>query len=199
MLKNSLLLFLLLLGAIASNAQITDTTVLNKLGNFDMASLNGDSYGALLIGEQIVIDSAKLTQGIRINFFAKLAKAYDETEQNDKAIIYYQKVAAAAPDYFVVQRALGMLYNEQAEDIQLKLFRLAPNDPSYKTVSENYQNAVHKALPLLEKAQACDPDDDTLDLIETLYQNIGDEAGLNSFKQRLPELAARCVDLLDDK
>ncbi len=199
MLKRSILFALLLLATLASKAQVSDTALYNKLGNFDLATLNGDSYSALLIGEQILPDTSKLGTVSKINFYAKLAKTYDEAEQDDKAIYYYEKVAAAAPGYFVVQRALGLLYNAKAENIQLKLYIAPKTDPSYSKLYERYITAVRKTLPLLEKAQACDPDDDTLDLIHTLYQNIGDDNGYNGFTQRIPELAAKCVDLLEDK
>ena len=199
MLKRSILFALLLLSTLAYKAQVADTALYNKLGNFDLATLNGDSYSALLIGEQILPDTAKLGKVSKINFYAKLAKTYDEAEQDEKAIYYYEKVAAAAPGYFVVQRALGLLYNAQAEDIQLILYITPKTDPAYGKLYERYLAAVRKTLPLLEKAQACDPDDDTLDLIHTLYQNIGDDNGYNGFTQRIPELATGCVDLLEDK
>jgi hypothetical protein len=199
MFKKYLCLILFVFLAIASKAQITDTTLMNRMGDFDLATLNGDSYGALVIGQQILPDTAKLGEKIRTNFFAKLAKAYDEVDQDDIAIVYYEKVAAAAPDYFVAQRALGYLYTETAEAVQLKLYITPQTDAAYKPLNEKYKSAVQKALPHLEKAQACDPDDDTLDLIKTLYKNIGDEAGYASFTKRVKELSKNCVDLLEDK
>jgi tetratricopeptide (TPR) repeat protein len=199
MLKRYLFLWLFSLSFILAKAQVTDTVLLNKMGDFDLAALNGDSYSALQIGEQILPDTGKMTSGIRTNFFAKLAKAYDEIDQDNTAIIYYQKVDAGAPDYFVAQRALGLLYNENAEDIQLKLYITPKDNPNYKSLFSQYEQAVRKALPHLEKAQACDPDDDTLDLIRTLYRNINDEAGYTAFLKRIPDLAKKCVDLLEDK
>ena len=193
------LLLIFLTTTLCAKAQITDTVMLNRMGDFDMATLNGDSYGALSLGERILADTGKLDQKVRVNFFSKLAKAYDEADQDDKAIFYYEKVAAAAPNYFVAQRALGYLYNEIAEDIQLKLYITPQSDPAYKPLSDRYENAVHKSLPHLEKAQACDPDDDTLDLIKTLYNNINDNGGFLTFKQRMPDLSKSCVDLLEDK
>lgn len=185
--------------ATLAKAQTTDTVLLNKLGDFDMATLNDDSYGALMAGENILADTAKLSPGARVAFFAKLAKVYDDAEQDAKAVIYYEKVAAAESDYFVAQRALGYLYNDRAEDIQLKLYRTPATDPSYDQIADAYKKAVRKALPYLEKAQACDPDDDTMDLIKTLYTNINEKDGLLTFLNRLPDLKAKCVDLLDDK
>lgn len=199
MLKRYFFLFILGLATTLANAQTTDTVLLNKLGDFDMATLSDDSYGAVIVGERILPDTAKLESRARIAFFAKLAKAYDDAEQDTKAIAYYEKVAAAEPNYFVVQRALGYLYNDRAEDIQLRLYRTPATDPSYPQITDAYKKAVLKALPYLEKAQACDPDDDTMDLIKTLYMNINDKAGLQNLANRLADLKVKCVDLLDDK
>jgi hypothetical protein len=199
MIKRPLLLFCFILTATLSKAQVTDTVLLNKLGDFDIANLNNDAYGALIIGESILPDTAKIPEKARINFFAKLAKDYDDTEQDDKATYYYEKVSAAEPNYYVAQRALGYLYNEKAEDIQLKLYITPKDDPAYQKIYDDYAKAVRKALPHLEKAQACDPDDDTLDLIKTLYMNLHDEGALKTLINRLPDLSQKCVDVLEDK
>ncbi|MGZ3776143.1 MAG: hypothetical protein ACXVIY_06740 [Mucilaginibacter sp.] len=199
MIKRYFFLLLFLLAFAAAKAQTADSVLLNKLGDFDMATLSGDANTAVSIGEKILPDTAKMEPKVRINFFAKLAKAYDDGDEDVKAIIYYEKVAAAEPNYYVAQRGLGYLYNAKAEDIQLKLYITPKDSPDYKALFEGYHKAVLKALPSLEKAQACDPDDDTLDLIRTLYMNIHDEQGLSSLKSRLPALAKNCVDLLSDK
>jgi hypothetical protein len=44
---------------------------------------------------------------------------------------------------------------------------------------------IKKALPHLEKAQACDPDDQTLNLIKLLYRNIKDQHGIDTLPARL--------------
>ena len=199
MVKKSLFFFLFVSMAALSNAQVADTVLLNKLGDFDIAALNGDANTAALIGEQLLSDTTQMQPKARISFFAKLAKAYEGTEQDAKAITYYEKVVAAEPNYYVAQRALGYLFNDQSEEIQLKLYLTPKDSPGYASVFDDYRTAVHKSLPYLEKAQACDPDDDTLDLIKTLYMNIHDEAGLHSLNKRLPDLSKNCVDLLSDK
>jgi len=199
MVKKSLLLFLFISSATLSRAQVADTALLNKLGDFDIAALNGDANTAVLIGENILADTGKLQPKGRISFFAKLAKAYEGTEQDAKAITYYEKVVAAEPDYYVAQRALGYLYNDISEEIQLKLYLTPENSLGYAALFDRYRTAVHKSLPYLEKAQACDADEDTFDLIKTLYMNIHDDAGLRSLNSRLPDLSKNCVDLLNDK
>ena len=199
MAKKLLLLFLFISITAISKAQVADTALLNKLGDFDIAALNGDVNSAVVIGEQLLTDTAEMQPKERISFFAKLAKAYEGIEQDAKATFYYEKVAAAEPNYYVAQRALGYLYNDQSEEIQLKLYLTPKDSPTYKALFDNYSKAVHRSLPYLEKALACDPDDDTLDLIKTLYMNTHDDAGLNSLNTRLSDLSKNCVDLLSDK
>jgi tetratricopeptide (TPR) repeat protein len=196
--KLPLLLFFISIAAL-SKAQVADTALLNKLGDFDVAALNGDANSAVVIGEQLLTDTAQMQPKERISFFAKLAKAYEGTEQAAKATFYYEKVAAAEPNYYVAQRALGYLYNDRSEEIQLKLYLTPKDSPAYSTLFDSYSKSVHKSLPYLEKALACDPDDDTLDLVKTLYMNIHDDAGLNSLSSRLSDLSKNCVDLLSDK
>lgn len=199
MVKKSLLFVVFISIATFSKAQVADTALLNKLGDFDIAALNGDANTAVLIGEQLLVDTTQIQPKARISFFAKLAKAYEGTEQDAKAITYYEKVVAAEPNYYVAQRALGYLYNDLSEEIQLKLYLAPKESPGYNELFDSYRTAVHKSLPYLEKAQACDPDDDTLDLIKTLYMNTHDDTGLNSLTTRLSDLSKNCVDLLSDK
>ncbi len=173
-------------------------SLFSKLGDFDLARFYDNVSGAIILGEKILPDTAKLPAKARISFFGHLAKIYEDNGQDTKAVFYYEKVATAVPDYYVVQRALGYLYNKTAETVQLKLFASSKDDPAYKQLFAAYKDAVLKALPHLEKAQACDPSDETLDLIKTLYKNIHDERGLNSINSRLPDLSKSCIDILSD-
>jgi len=192
-----LLLFVLL--ALSVQAQTTtDSVLFNKLGDFDLARFNNDQGEAMRIGESILTDTAKLSIKMRTNFFARMAKLYEDDDQNTKAITYYQKVIATTPDYYVAQRALGYLYDDEAEEIHLKLYITKSDDPAYRSLFDSYKARVLKALPHLEKAQACDPNDDSLDLIRILYQNIHDEQGLNSLNTRLKNEGKNCVDMLSD-
>ncbi|MDB5141880.1 MAG: hypothetical protein JWQ66_593 [Mucilaginibacter sp.] len=198
MFKQILFLLLLIPVALSSKAQITDT-LFDKLADFDLARFHSDELGAIRIGEGILPDTAKLTPKIRISFFDRMAKLYEDDEQDAKALFFYEKVTAAEPNYYVAQRALGYLYDDAAEEIHLKLYQTNKDDPAYQTLFNNYKKGVLKALPHLEKAQACDPTNDTLDLIKTLYHNIHDEQGLNSLNNRLTGLSKNCIDILSDK
>lgn len=64
---------------------------------------------------------------------------------------------------------------------------------------EIYKQWVLKALPHLEKYQACAPDNETLTHIIHLYKSIKDIDALATLDTRLKTLGAKCVDLLDDK
>lgn len=197
MLSKAALFFLLLFAAIAVRAQTTDSLT-TKLGDFDLARFNDDASGAVRIGEKILPDTSQLSAKARVSFLDHLAKVYLDNEENKKAEELYLKVAAAQPNYFVAQRALGYLYNQQAEDLQLKLYTTPKTDPTYNSLFEEYKKAVLKSLPYLEKAQACDPDDDTLDLIRTLYQNIHENDRIATLPSRLSSLGKNCIDILDE-
>ena len=153
---------------------------------------------AIRLGERILPDTTKLTPKAKTSFFWRMAKLYEDDDQGAKAIIYYEKVVTAVPDYYVAQRALGYLTDSVAEQIHLKLYQLKNNDPSYQSLFESYKKEVLKALPHLEKGQACDPNDDDLDVIRTLYQNIHDEQDLSTLNERLATLSKSCVDILSD-
>ena len=185
--KTVLLVFMMALCAFA-HAQTTDE-VYDKYADFNLALLQNEHDKALTLGEQILPDSAKLLQKARTSFYNGLAKLYEDDSQSIKAIIYYNRVAAAQPNYYVAHRALGYLY---IKDISGK-------PVNQIVVDDAYINKVKKALPHLEKAQACDPSDETLALIKLLYRNIKDERDLNTLPARLNELKKNCVDILSDQ
>jgi hypothetical protein len=190
---------LLLFGSItlASKAQMTDT-LFNRLGDFDLDRFNDKMPAAIEKGEQILPDSGKLPVKTRISFFGHLAKLYEDDGQDAKAVFYYQKVVSAVPAYYVAQRALGYLFEKDAHQINLKLAQFKSGGPAYDKLFIAYQTAARKALPYLEKAQACDPSDETLALIKILYKNIHDEKGLSSLDGRLKDLSKNCIDILSE-
>jgi tetratricopeptide (TPR) repeat protein len=169
-----------------SQAQTADE-VYEKYTDFNLAMLQNEHDKALDLGQQILPDTAKLNSKVRVSFYNGLAKLYEDDSQSVKAIEYYNRVASAQPDYYVAHRALGYLY---IKDISGK--------PANEIVIDAaYINKAKKALPHLEKAQACDPDDDTLNLIKTLYRNIKDDKDLSSLPERLNQLKKNCIDILD--
>jgi tetratricopeptide (TPR) repeat protein len=179
--KTVLLLFIVFIG-LTARAQSADS-VYNRYLDFNLARFQGQQDKVLELGEQLIPDADKLPEKARISFYFAIGKMYEDNDQPEKAKPYYEKVALAVPDYYVVHRALGYLYAKEAG---------APGNP-------DYISKIKKALPHLEKAQACDPSDETLALIKTLYKNINDEAGLDSLNPRLKELSKNCIDVLSDR
>jgi tetratricopeptide (TPR) repeat protein len=191
------LLFALCVLATAK-AQTADD-VYNEYLDFNLARLQGETAKAMDLGEKITPNAAKLTDKARINFYYSVGKLYEDDSQSVKAQAYYEKVAAAVPNYYVVQRALGYIYAKKAEDIADQLNAAKNNAVENKRLTALYMAAVKKALPCLEKAQACDPDEDTLKRIKVFYKNINDTQGAAGLNTRLAALSKNCIDLLDDK
>ncbi|MDB5088922.1 MAG: hypothetical protein JWR09_2916 [Mucilaginibacter sp.] len=197
MLKKTFLLVFIILRSFAAQAQSADS-VYSQYLDFNLARFQGENDRLMGLGENLLPVAGKLPEKARINFYFAIAKIYDDNEQPQKALIYYEKVAAAVPDYYVVHRGLGYIFLGQAKEIRNKLY--ASNDPAVtKKLTEDYNSAARKALPHLEKAQACDPSDETLDEIKSLYMNMKDTEGLNALDSRLKELSKHCIDILEDK
>ncbi|MBL4675451.1 MAG: hypothetical protein JKY70_04490 [Mucilaginibacter sp.] len=185
MMKRLLLVSCLLFAISFAHAQTADE-IYNKYLDFNLARLQGETDKAIGLGEDLLPNADKLKANTRSSFYYSIGNLYENNDQSIKAIDYYEKVVAAVPDYYVAQRGLGYLYAKQADDLKAM-------------GGANYIAAVRKALPHLEKAQACDPDDDTLKLIRLYYTNINDKNGLATLSDRLKALKKNCIDLLDDK
>ncbi len=190
--KVALFLSLLFIGA-SAHAQTADQ-IYDQYLDMDVARTKKELSKALLIGESILPNASKLPEKTRIMFYNSLAKLYDDSFQADQAIIYYDKVLVAQPDYYVPHLALGYIYFNKVSDVSKKL-QIAKGDAKLMT---DYKAMVSKALPHLEKAEACDPNDETLDMIKTLYTAIKDTAGLNTLKSRLANLSKNCVTVLSE-
>jgi len=198
MLKRSAVILFLIFIEYLGHAQSADS-VYNQYLDFNLAKLEGNQDKVLELGENIIPNADKLPEKARISFYFSAGKMYEDNEQPAKALPFYLKVVAAVPDYYVVHRALGYMYLEDAKVIENKRNAAASNKALYDQLFTDYINAVKKALPHLEKAQACDPSDDTLQIIKTLYQSIKDTAGLASLDTRLKQLSKPCIDILLDR
>jgi tetratricopeptide (TPR) repeat protein len=198
--KIFLLLFSLSIGIAAHAQSLYSDSVYNKYLDFNLARLQGEQDKVLELGEALLPFADKLPEKARINFYFSVGKMYEDNDEHSKALPFYEKVALATPNYYVVHRALGYLYLEKAKGIESQLGASTASDTTINhQLTLAYTEAVRKALPHLEKAQACDPSDETLAIIKTLYKNIKDDQGLNTLDSRLKELGKNCVDILDDK
>ncbi|PWK79917.1 hypothetical protein LX99_00378 [Mucilaginibacter oryzae] len=192
MFRQILLLFSLLFIVTISRAQTaTADEVYDKYLDFNLARLQGEVEKATDLAEQLMKDTLKLKPHVRVNFYNSAAKLYEDGSQSVKAIELYERVVAAQPQYYVAHRALGYLYLKYIPDADKPL--------DIPSTNPDYIKAVKKSLPQLEKAQACDADDNTLTLIKTLYKNIGDVKGLTSLNERLKGLSKNCIDILSDE
>jgi len=197
MLKKIFLLFIILSTGIAARAQVIDS-VYDRYLDFNLARFQGESDKLLQLGEAVLPNAEKLPEKTKINFYFSLGKVYEDNDMPDKALIYYEKVAAAVPDYYVVHRGLGYIYLEKSKQLKNQLYNTTDAALKQKLTDE-YTAAARKALPHLEKAQACDPSDETLDEIKSLYTNLKDTEGLKTLDTRLKELSKHCIDILEDK
>ncbi|HAL82138.1 MAG TPA: hypothetical protein DCO83_07790 [Mucilaginibacter sp.] len=200
MLKRTFFILLISFICLAAHAQSPNAdSVYNQYLDFNLARFQGEKDKIIELGENLLPYADKLPEKARINFYFSVGKMYEDDDQHSKALPYYEKVAAAVPDYYVVHRALGYLYLEKVKDIEVKLNAATNDIKQNKELTLAYNNAVRKALPQLEKAQACDPSDETLIIIKTLYKNIKDDNDLNTLDHRLKELSKNCIDILSDK
>lgn len=195
--KNTLLLFFAVFAIATAKAQ-TAEEVYNRYLDFNLARLEGRTNDAMELGEKLLPDTAKLTRKNLTNFYYSIGKLYEDDSQSVKALPYYERVAVAVPNYYVVQRALGYMYAKQAEDLADKLNASAGDAKENQRLTKLYTAKIKQALPHLEKAQACDPADDTLTRINLFYKNIKDEQGASTLKNRLAKLSKNCIDLLDN-
>lgn len=197
MLKKTLILLFVLCFSILAKAQTADQ-IYDQYLDFNLDRLHGDVAVALKLGETILPNTDKLPAKSRISFYNGLAKLYEDNKQADKAIKYYEIVAAAEPDFYVVNRALGYLYLLPTDELYKKSQAAKGDAAAANQLAAMYKAAILKALPHLEKAQACDPSDETLALIKTLYTNIHDDAGLQQLNTRLTALSKHCIDVLSE-
>lgn len=177
--KTALSILLFLIVSIG-HAQTTDTSaVYNNYLDLNMAMLEGDMDKAISLSNTIMPDTAVLPAKARVSYYNIMGKLYEDNDPLE-AIKYYNKVAAAVPDYYVAHRALGYLYLKQSENV----------------TNIDFATAAKNALFHLEKAQACDPSDETLETIKSLYKKLNNEAGLKSLNNRLKAKAKNCIDIL---
>lgn len=193
--KKTLFGLLFLMTATFAFAQY-NTSVYNQYVDFNEAQYKNETAKAFLKADSILNNKEKLPAKTLTNFYRSLAKLYEDQQQPQKSILYNEKVVAAVPDYYVSHRALGYLYLRDTNVLikQIKQSNSA-DQQKYKT---QYFNLLKKALPHLEKAEACDHDDETLILIKSLYQKMNDQVGLASLNNRLKTFRANCIDLLTD-
>jgi len=198
MVKQSLFFIILIFITLTARAQsISADSVYSQYLDFNLARFQGAQDKVLELGENIIPNADKLPVKTRINFYFAAGKMYEDDNKPDKALPFYEKVAVAVPDYYVAHRALGYIYLDKAKEIEGRM-NSASDKAAKDSLFAQYVIAARKALPHLEKAQACDPSDETIEIIKSLYNKINDSANLSSLTTRLKQLSKNCMDILSE-
>ncbi|MES2650456.1 MAG: hypothetical protein V4663_01885 [Bacteroidota bacterium] len=161
---------------------------------------NTNKKAAIDVAIDLLKRAPELTNSQIANLNFNLGRLYEETMEVEKAIPYYEASLKLAPDYYVTHRALGSIYVKGTNSLVKKMNDAgnAKQMDLYGKLFAEYKQVIVKALPHLEKAQACDPDEQSYKQITNLYKNIKDLAAIGTLDVRLKKQAITCVDLLDD-
>lgn len=135
------------------------------------------------------------------NISFHLGRLYEETAQPEKSVPYYEECIKIVPGYYVPYRALAAMRLEKSNILSGKLNEAGKqkNIPLYNQYLAEYKKEALITLSYLEKAQACDPDEETLAMINFYYKSIKDSQSITTLDARLKKLAENCVTLLDDE
>ena len=172
--------------------------VVDHYYNFGGAITEGRESTALALAEKILPESSSLSEKQQAIFFYKLAGLFENLKNTEQAINYYQKSLKIEPDYYVPHMALGYLYLSQANLLANQINGEKKDIVLQKKYVTAYNAKLKQALPHLEKAMACDPNDQVLSSINFAYKALKDPLSLNSLNSRLDELKKRCITLLTE-
>lgn len=153
------------------------------------------------MAEELIKRSSELTKTQLGNVSYHLGRLYEETRQAEKAIAQYEEAIKITPGYYVPYRALGFIFVKKCNALGAKMNEAgkAKDLKAYNEVYAQYKVTALKALPYLEKSQACDPDEETKTIITNLYRSLKDNASISSLDDRLKKNAENCVSLLEDE
>jgi tetratricopeptide (TPR) repeat protein len=180
------------------NAQDIKDLYLDYLTNRNDESLNNETISTALA---LLNRSSELNDKQVANLNFHLARIYEATGAPEKAITHYEASLKLVPDYYVTHNALGFLHLKkcdtlgQAVTASAKAKDVELNEKTYKA----YKLQVDKTIPYFEKAQACDPDERTLNILTGLYKSTKNTTALATLPERLSALSKNCVTLLDDE
>lgn len=156
---------------------------------------------AINLAETLIKRSSELNQKQLGSVNYHLARLYEETDQMNLAIPYYEKSIKLTPGYYVPYLALGNHYFKDCQAM-IKKMNAAVDAKSvviYGKLVEDYKKLSTKTAAYLEKSYACDPDDSTKGIITYLYQTSKNNEALRTFDARIKKLASDCITLLDDE
>lgn len=149
-----------------------------------------------LLQQQDQLSSKQVT-----NLQYHLGRMHEELGDAENALLYYEQSLKGEADYTALRRALGFIYLSKTKPFvkQMNEANAAKNATANANAFSKYKEMVLKALPHLEKYQACEPDEETLNIITNLYKSIKDQQSIASLPNRLKMMEGSCVTLLDDE
>ncbi|MFC4212984.1 tetratricopeptide repeat protein [Pedobacter lithocola] len=156
---------------------------------------------AIALATDVLKHSSELTPKQIANVTYHLGRLYEETNQMPLAIPYYEKSIQLTPGYYVPYLALGNYYFKNCKDLIVKMNAAAEAKDlaSHTKLTDDYKKLATKVAAYLERSYACDPDDDTMNMITYLYQTSKNPTALTSLDDRIKKLAEGCITLLDDE
>ena len=170
----------------------------NLYENFLASRVNQDYESAIALGERIFPKKTAFSEKRQLVFTYSLAKIYEDNNQIEKALPLYQEVLAKEPNYYVPHRALGFYYLNKSNELVPQLKAANNGTEQRKLQMEKYRGLLLQALPHLEKAYACDPDDETLAIIRNLMTAVGPKAKTQEFESRVAQMKETCVSILTE-
>lgn len=166
--------------------------------DFSLHLSEGNAEKAMSIAEKLIPSASVLKKKQQAIFYFKLGRLYEDSKNGQKAIIFYQKSLALEPDYYVPHLALGYLYLGNANVVATKLKVEKTNTSVHQRYMTEYKGILRQAVPHLEKAMACDPNEQVLNSIKNIYLALDDATGFKSLDSRIDELNKNCVTVLTE-
>ena len=199
--KNKILTALVLLALIGHKTSAQEQSIKDAYFDFTISRNVKGNDELIEKTKKLLLRSNELSLKQRTNVGYHLGRMYEEAEKPDSALVYYGQSLKGEPNYAVIHRALGFIYLAKSKVFigQFNAANQAKNADASAKAFKQYKAMVEKALPHLEKYQACEPDEETLAIITNLYKSIKDEQSIASLQSRLKTLSTTCVSLLEDE
>lgn len=184
--------FLLILLCSSVSAQ----DLIDDYYEFGGAITEGRELAAFAYAEKILPEVSALSERRQAIFYYKLAGLHEGRENTDQAIEYYERTLKLEPDYYVPHMALGYLYVKKANLVIEKIKADKDHIRLRQRHIGEYNSYFRRAVLHLEKAMACDPNDQVLASIRNAYDLLKDPATFKTLYTRLRVLEKSCVNLL---
>ncbi|WP_407428921.1 tetratricopeptide repeat protein [Arcticibacter sp.] len=180
-----------------SKTAISQTPV-DQYYDFSLHLSEGNAEKAMEIAEKLIPSATVLSKKQQAIFYFKLGRLYEDSKNKQKAIVFYEKSLTLEPNYYVPHLALGYLYLDHANALSTKMKAEKTNASVNQRYMAEYKGILKKAVPHLEKAVACDPNDQVLTSIKNIYLALDDAATYKSLDSRIDELNKNCVTVLTE-